>query len=79
MLAYGFKGIGKFAAVMLPWHFTGATTGLFSNANIYAIINPLPDFHLRHQRRHGERSHHRSDAVHNLDRDLAHHRPGGDV
>ncbi len=38
MLAYGFKGIGKFAAVMLPWHFTEATTGLFSNANIYAII-----------------------------------------
>jgi len=38
MLAYGFKGIGKFAAVMLPWHFTGATTGLFSNANIYAIL-----------------------------------------
>jgi Na+/proline symporter len=23
---------------MLPWHFTEATTGLFSNANIYAII-----------------------------------------
>jgi SSS family solute:Na+ symporter len=38
MLAYGFKGIGKFASVMLPWHFTEATTGLFSNANIYAII-----------------------------------------
>ena len=38
MLAYGFKGIGKFADVMLPWHFTDATTGLFSNANIYAII-----------------------------------------
>jgi solute:Na+ symporter, SSS family len=38
MLAYGFKGIGKFADVMLPWRFTDATTGLFSNANIYAII-----------------------------------------
>ena len=38
MLAYGFKGIGKFADVMLPWHFTDATTGLFSNANIYAMI-----------------------------------------
>src|ERR1035438_1229799 len=38
LLAYGFKGIGKFASVMLPWHFTEATTGLFSNANIYAII-----------------------------------------
>jgi solute:Na+ symporter, SSS family len=38
MLAYGFKGIGKFADVMLPWHFTSATEGLFTNANIYAII-----------------------------------------
>jgi len=38
MLAYGFKGIGKFADVMLPWHFTTNTDGLFSNANIYAII-----------------------------------------
>src|SRR3954464_838272 len=38
MLAYAFKGIGKFAVVMLPWHFTGASTGLFSDENIYAII-----------------------------------------
>jgi solute:Na+ symporter, SSS family len=38
MLAYGFKGIGKFADVMLPWRFTNHTDGLFSNANIYAII-----------------------------------------
>jgi SSS family solute:Na+ symporter len=38
MLAYGFKGIGKFADVMLPWHFTSTTEGLFSNANIYAMI-----------------------------------------
>src|ERR1700733_7666111 len=38
MLAYGFKGIGKFADVMLPWRFTSHTDGLFSNANIYAII-----------------------------------------
>ena len=38
MLAYAFKGIGKFAVVMLPWHFTGQTTGLFSDENIYAII-----------------------------------------
>ena len=38
LLAYAFKGIGKFAVVMLPWHFTGATTGLFSDENIYAII-----------------------------------------
>ena len=37
-LAYAFKGIGKFASVMLPWHFTGQTTGLFSDANIYAVI-----------------------------------------
>ena len=38
MLAYAFKGIGKFAVVILPWHFTGATEGLFSDENIYAII-----------------------------------------
>jgi SSS family solute:Na+ symporter len=38
MLAYAFKGIGKFAVVMLPWHFTGASTGLFSDENIYAIV-----------------------------------------
>jgi len=38
LLAYAFKGIGKFAVVMLPWRFTGTATGLFSDANIYAII-----------------------------------------
>ncbi|MGD0536851.1 MAG: sodium:solute symporter family protein [Verrucomicrobiota bacterium] len=38
MLAYAFKGIGKFAVVMLPWHFSGATQGLFTDENIYAII-----------------------------------------
>ena len=38
MLAYAFKGIGKFAVVILPWHITGATEGLFSDENIYAII-----------------------------------------
>jgi len=38
LLAYAFKGIGKFAVVMLPWHFTGATTGVFSDENIYAVI-----------------------------------------
>src|SRR6266568_8836567 len=30
MLAYAFKGIGKFAVVMLPWHFTGTNGGPFS-------------------------------------------------
>ncbi len=38
MLAYAFKGIGKFAVVMLPWHFTGNTTGLLTDENIYAVI-----------------------------------------
>jgi Na+/proline symporter len=38
MLAYSFKGIGKFAAVMLPWQFTGNTTGMFTDENIYAVI-----------------------------------------
>jgi Na+/proline symporter len=38
MLAYAFKGIGKFAVVMLPWKFTGMTEGLFTDENLYAII-----------------------------------------
>jgi Na+/proline symporter len=38
LLAYAFKGIGKFAAIMLPWHFTSQTTGIYTDANIYAII-----------------------------------------
>ncbi len=38
LLAYAFKGIGKFAVVMLPWHFTGATTGILTDENIYAMI-----------------------------------------
>lgn len=38
MLAYGFKGIGKFADVMLPWQLSASKDGLFSNANLYGII-----------------------------------------
>ena len=38
LLAYAFKGIGKFAVVMLPWHFTGETTGILADENIYAMI-----------------------------------------
>ena len=38
LLAYAFKGIGKFAAGLLPWHFTNATTGVFTDDNIYAMI-----------------------------------------
>ena len=38
MLAYAFKGIGKFAVVMLPWHFSAAKTGVFTDENIYAMI-----------------------------------------
>ena len=38
MLAYAFKGIGKFAVEMLPWRFTNTTEGIFSDANIYAVI-----------------------------------------
>ena len=37
-LAYAFRGIGKFAVVMLPWRFTGQATGLLSDENIYAVI-----------------------------------------
>jgi Na+/proline symporter len=38
LLAYAFKGIGKFAAGLLPWHFTTQTTGAFTDENIYAMI-----------------------------------------
>lgn len=38
LLAYAFKGIGKFAVVMLPWRFTGATEGILTDENIYAMI-----------------------------------------
>ncbi|HEX3728587.1 MAG TPA: sodium:solute symporter family protein [Opitutaceae bacterium] len=38
LLAYAFKGIGKFAAVLLPWHLSHATSGPFTNENLYAII-----------------------------------------
>src|SRR5690242_5211392 len=38
LLAYAFKGIGKFAAALLPWHFTSQTTGVFTDENIYAMV-----------------------------------------
>jgi Na+/proline symporter len=38
MLAYAFKGIGKFASVMLSYQFTQQTEGLWTNENIYAVI-----------------------------------------
>src|SRR4029453_18225490 len=40
MLAYAFKGIGKFAVTMLPstWQLTTEADGLFTNENIYAVI-----------------------------------------
>jgi Na+/proline symporter len=38
LLAYAFKGIGKFASGMLPWHFTSQTTGVFTDENIYAMV-----------------------------------------
>ncbi len=38
MLAYAFKGIGKFAVTMLPWQLSAQSDGLFTNENIYAMI-----------------------------------------
>jgi solute:Na+ symporter, SSS family len=38
MLAYAFKGIGKFADAMLPWQLSAQTTGLLTNENLYAIL-----------------------------------------
>jgi SSS family solute:Na+ symporter len=38
MLAYAFKGIGKFAVTMLPWELSTQTDGLFTSENLYAVI-----------------------------------------
>jgi solute:Na+ symporter, SSS family len=38
MLAYAFKGIGKFAVTMLPWTLSTQTEGPFTNENLYAVI-----------------------------------------
>jgi solute:Na+ symporter, SSS family len=38
MLAYAFKGIGKFAVTMLPWQLSTQTEGAFTNENVYAIV-----------------------------------------
>jgi Na+/proline symporter len=38
MLAFAFKGIGKFADAMLPWQLTAQTSGLLSNENLYAML-----------------------------------------
>lgn len=38
LLAYAFKGIGKFAVVMLPWKFPWGQSNIFSDENTYAII-----------------------------------------
>ena len=76
MLAYAFKGIGKFAVVMLPWQLhRRRPTGLFTDENIYAIIILGAHLALRHQRRHGQRRDHRGDAVHHPHAHLDHHRP----
>ena len=38
MLAFAFKGIGKFAVTMLPWELSTQTEGLFTNENVYAML-----------------------------------------
>jgi len=38
LLAYAFKGIGKFAVVMLPWHSAHPSAGLFTDENLYAVV-----------------------------------------
>jgi hypothetical protein len=60
LLAYLFKGIGKFAVVMLPWRFPWGASHIFSDENTYAVII------------HGQRRDHGSDAICDSDR----HRPG---
>jgi Na+/proline symporter len=38
LLAYAFKGIGKFAVEMLPWSFHMGSNPLLSDENVYAVI-----------------------------------------
>jgi Na+/proline symporter len=38
LLAYAFKGIGKFAVELLPWRFPWGGSALFSDENTYAIL-----------------------------------------
>ena len=38
LLAYAFKGIGKFAVVMLPWHSAHPSSGILTDENLYAIV-----------------------------------------
>jgi SSS family solute:Na+ symporter len=38
MLAYAFKGIGKFAVTMMPWQLSAQADGPFTNENLYAVI-----------------------------------------
>ncbi|HVT29634.1 MAG TPA: sodium:solute symporter family protein [Lacipirellulaceae bacterium] len=38
LLAYAFKGIGKFAVTMVPWQLSTQTAGPFTNENVYAMI-----------------------------------------
>lgn len=38
LLAYAFKGIGKFAVVMLPWHFIQHPNAIINDENLYAIV-----------------------------------------
>jgi SSS family solute:Na+ symporter len=38
LLAYAFKGIGKFAVVILPWRISHATAGPFTSENCYAFV-----------------------------------------
>ena len=74
MLAYAFKGIGKFAVTMLPWQLTTQSQGLLTNENLYAVIILFAHVAVRDQRRHGKRRDHRGDAVFDSHRDVARHR-----
>ena len=79
MLAFAFKGIGKFAVTMLPWQLSTQTEGLLSNENLYAILILLAHQRLRDQGRHGQRRDHRGDAVHDPHHHLDPHRRDRDL
>ena len=61
LLAYAFKGVGKFAVVILPWRLSHATSGPFTNENLYAFV--LLSLALRREGRHDQRRRHGGHAV----------------
>ena len=79
MLAYAFKGIGKFCRHDAAVAADDANDRPAHERKHLRDLDPVAHVDLRDQRRHGERRGHRSDAVHDPDRDVADHRRDRDV